>query len=72
MNLELTYTPALELARQIKSRNISPLEIVTNALERIESVNESINAFCFVYAEEALDLAREIHALNRLVEHQKV
>ena len=24
MNLDLTYTPALELARQIKSREISP------------------------------------------------
>ena len=59
MNQELAYTPALELARQIKAREISPVEIVTNALERIESVNERINAFCFVYQEESLQRAHE-------------
>ena len=35
------------------------MEVVRNALERIDAVNERINAFCFVYHEEALERARE-------------
>ena len=53
------YTPAFELVRQLKAREISCVEVVRNSLERIESVNEKVNAFCFVYPEEALELARK-------------
>ena len=59
MNLELAYTPALELARLIRSGELSPVEVVSNALERVEAVNDRINAFCFVYPDEAMVRAEE-------------
>lgn len=57
-DLELCYTPATELARRIRDRELSPVEAVGNSLERIEEVNPSLNCFCFVFPEEALGRAR--------------
>ena len=57
-DLDLAYTPALELARLIRCRDVSPCEVVANSLARIEAVNPALNAFCFVYPEEALAAAR--------------
>ena len=62
MNLELAYTPALELAHRIKARELSPVDIIDNALARIEAVNDELNAFCFVYPEEARARARAAEA----------
>ena len=56
-NHELCYTPAVTLARRIASREISPVEVVANSLERIEEVNPKLNCFCFTYPEEALEKA---------------
>ena len=50
--------PAVELARRIAERNLSPVEVMESALARIEAVQPALNAFCFVYAEEALAAAR--------------
>jgi Asp-tRNA(Asn)/Glu-tRNA(Gln) amidotransferase A subunit family amidase len=58
-DLELCYTPAGELARLIRVRELSPVEVVANSLDRIEQVNPVLNCFCFTYPEEALELARE-------------
>lgn len=44
MNLGLAYTPALELAQLIVSGELSPVEVVSNTLERIEAVDDRINA----------------------------
>ncbi len=55
---ELTYLPAVELARLIRERRVSPVEAMEAALARIEAVQPKLNAFCFVYAEEALAAAR--------------
>jgi Asp-tRNA(Asn)/Glu-tRNA(Gln) amidotransferase A subunit family amidase len=57
-DLELAYMPATELARRIRDKEISPVEVVDNALARIGEVNRTINAFCFVHAAEALAKAR--------------
>ena len=35
------------------------MEVVGNSLARIEEVNPALNCFCFVYADEAMELARE-------------
>ena len=61
-NLDLAYTPAVELARLIRTKAISPVAVVENALRRIEEINPRLNAFCFVYAEEALAKARAAEA----------
>ncbi len=57
-DLELAYTPAAEVARMIRDREVSPVEVVNNALERIDEVNPVLNCFCFTYPEEALEKAR--------------
>jgi len=57
-DLELCYTPAVELARLVRERELSPVELVENSLERIEEVNDRLNCFCFVYPDEAIERAR--------------
>ncbi len=55
---ELCALPAVELAQRIADRRLSPVEVMESALARIEAVQPALNAFCFVYAEEALAAAR--------------
>src|ERR1700732_4598062 len=55
---ELAFTPAVDLARMIGARSLSPVEVVSNALSRIEDVNPKLNCFCFVWHEEALEAAQ--------------
>ena len=57
VDLDLCYTSAVELARQYRSGEISPLEVVQNSLDRIEQVNQKLNCFCFTYPEQALQKA---------------
>ena len=61
-DLELCYTPATELARRIRAKKISPVDVVKNSLARIDAVNPRLNCFCFVYPEEALRKARDAEA----------
>ena len=58
-DLDLAYTPAVELVRLIRERSLSPVELMENCLARIEELNPRLNCFCFVFADEALALARE-------------
>lgn len=58
MDIELAYMPAHRMAAAMREKRLSPVEVVRNSLERIEAVNPALNCFCFVYAEEALSLAR--------------
>ena len=57
-DLDLAYRPATELVRLIRTGEVSPVEAVRNSLERIEEINPKLNAFCFTYPEEALEMAR--------------
>ena len=61
-DLDLCYTPATDLARLIRTKKLSPVELVRNTLARIDSVNPKLNCFCFVYPEEALEKARAAEA----------
>ncbi|SNS05295.1 aspartyl-tRNA(Asn)/glutamyl-tRNA(Gln) amidotransferase subunit A [Geodermatophilus saharensis] len=47
-----------EAARQIEQRTLSPVELVQSALDRIEQVEDRLNAFVVVTAEQALEAAR--------------
>jgi len=51
---------AMELAGLIRSRQLSPVELMQATLRRIESVNPHINAFVALRAEEALKQARNL------------
>ncbi len=59
VDLDLAYMPATDLATAIRAKDISPVEAVENSLARIDEVNPALNCFCFVFAEEALERARE-------------
>ena len=58
-DLDLCYLSATEQAALIRNKKLSPVELVDNALSRIEAVNPKINAFCFVYSDEARVLAQQ-------------
>lgn len=58
VDLDLCYAPVDLLARKLRAGLLSPVDLVRNALARIEDVNPLLNAFCFVYPEEALEQAR--------------
>lgn len=54
-DLDLAFLPAAEMAGRVAAGDVSPVELVDNALERISEVNDELNAFCFVWE----DVARE-------------
>jgi amidase len=56
----LMFRPATELARMVRSGEISASELVQSSLERIEELNPSLNAFVQVDAERALATAEKI------------
>lgn len=57
-DLELCYSDATALAEMVRNRAVSPVDLVRNALERIEQVNPVLNCFCDVYAQEVLEQAK--------------
>ena len=59
---ELTRLSAVELARLIRTRKLSPVEVAEAHLAAIGRVNPAVNAFCTVAAEKALVWAREAEA----------
>ncbi|MBI2370261.1 MAG: amidase [Deltaproteobacteria bacterium] len=56
---ELCYMSATELAQAIRARRVSPVEVTSAILARIEQVNPRVNAYCTVVAEAALVEARK-------------
>ena len=55
---ELAYASAADLARRVRSRELSPVEIVDAFLERIEARNPGITAFVHVAREDARQAAK--------------
>ncbi|MFP6594571.1 MAG: amidase [Dehalococcoidia bacterium] len=53
------YTSASELAEQIRSRQISPIEVIEAALRRIDTLQPTLNAFITVARDQAMDDARK-------------
>ena len=59
MNLtELVFVPALEQARLIRQREVSPLELVEHYLQRIEQLNGRLGSYVTVAADHAIAEAR--------------
>jgi aspartyl-tRNA(Asn)/glutamyl-tRNA(Gln) amidotransferase subunit A len=52
--------PATELANLIRSRDLSPVDLIEATLRRIEAVNPSVNAFVALRADDALAEARAL------------
>jgi Asp-tRNA(Asn)/Glu-tRNA(Gln) amidotransferase A subunit family amidase len=57
VDLDLAFTSAGVAANAIATGSLSPVELVSNALERIEQVNATLNCFCSVWADEAMAAA---------------
>jgi aspartyl-tRNA(Asn)/glutamyl-tRNA(Gln) amidotransferase subunit A len=50
---DLCYMPATDLAVAIRTKQVSPVEVVNAILTRIEQLNPRLNAFCLVTADAA-------------------
>ncbi len=57
-DLDIAFLSASEMARRVATREISPVELVDNSLRRIDDVNNAINAFCFVWDDDARSAAQ--------------
>ncbi|WP_435603757.1 amidase [Streptomyces sp. bgisy130] len=55
---EICFLDATDLAARIRTRELSPLEVVQAHLDRIEEINPKLNAVVTVTAEQALDAAK--------------
>src|SRR5215813_7509645 len=56
---EINFLSAAQMAEQIRSRKLSPVELVDAHLAQIEGLNPKLNAFVQVDAEGARKRARE-------------
>ncbi|MGW5746779.1 amidase [Amycolatopsis sp. NPDC003861] len=56
---DLHYLSATEALRRFRSRELSPVELLTAVIERAEQVEPTVNALCHRRFEEALLQARE-------------
>jgi len=61
MSTELIYSDATKLAELIRTREVSPVEVMKAHLDRIEAVNPNVNAIVTI-VEDALDSARKAEA----------
>ncbi|MFH7028423.1 MAG: amidase [Heteroscytonema crispum UTEX LB 1556] len=52
--IDLAFTPALELAELIRRREVSPLELVEIYLKRIQHLNPQLGSYFTVTAEQAI------------------
>jgi len=55
---DLHYLPAKEALRLFRSRDLSPVELMTAVIARAEAVEPAINAFAETRFDEAMDAAR--------------
>ncbi len=54
---ELAFTSAIELARLVREREVSPVELVETYLGRIDKLDDQLNAFVTVDGDRALQTA---------------
>ena len=60
--MDLCATPAIDLARMIRSRELSAAELLEAVLARVEAVNPSVNAIVTLAAEQARAAAADLDA----------
>jgi aspartyl-tRNA(Asn)/glutamyl-tRNA(Gln) amidotransferase subunit A len=61
MSTELIYSDATKLAELIRTREVSPVEVMKAHLDRIEAVNPKVNAMVTI-VEDALESAKKAEA----------
>jgi aspartyl-tRNA(Asn)/glutamyl-tRNA(Gln) amidotransferase subunit A len=60
--IELCYMPAMELGLAIRSKKVSPVEVMDAVLARIERLNPTLNAYCTITAAASRAAAKEAEA----------
>ena len=60
---EICYLSVAEMVKAIKTKRLSPVEIMEAVLNRIERINPKINAYCTVVAESAMKQAEQAEAM---------
>ena len=58
MPSELNFKPAHELAGLVRSKQLSPVELLQASLDRIAETDDTLNAWCGKRPEEAMQEAR--------------
>ncbi len=58
-HLDVCWMSAVDLAKLIRKKKLSPVEVVSDVLKRIEAVNPKINAYVTVTADSALAEAKQ-------------
>ncbi len=58
-NSEIPFLSVAQLSELIKTREVSPVEVVEGYLDRIDSLNDQLYAYLTVCRDEALQAARE-------------
>ena len=56
---DLAFTPATELAEQIRLKKISPVEVVEVYARRMEELNPKLGAYLTTTLDNALEQAKE-------------
>lgn len=59
---DLSYRSGARLLRDFRARRISPVTVMESALRRAEALRESCNPFTEIFAESAMEKARESEA----------
>lgn len=59
---DLCYISATDALKRFRDRTLSPVELLQSQLSRIEETRATVNAFGFLYAEEALEQAAKAEA----------
>ena len=54
----LDFTDAVELRRLVGAREVSPVELVSRSLERAQATASTLNGFCHLMGDKALEQAR--------------
>ena len=62
MPSELNFKPAHELAGLVRSKKLSPVELMQASLDRIAETDDTLNAWCGKRPEEAMQEARDLEA----------
>ncbi len=57
-SVDRAFSSALDLAKSIRDRELSPLEVVNLYLERIDRLNHQLGSYFTVTADRAIDLAK--------------
>lgn len=61
-DLDLCYAPATDILAKFRARTLSPVEYLSNLVQRAEEVEPKINAFAATHFDKAMDHAKQAEA----------